>query len=326
MEYTIDESTKISSINDMELLQERYRPVTMNDIIITDKLRDTINKWIETKTIPNFLLYSEMGGLGKDSIISILSNELQDSHTFVTINGGIYRNVSDIKEQVLARVKFASGIERLVIYLSEVGEMNKAGLDSLKGLIEENTHVTFIMSTNTLKNISQPLQSRFEMYDIGNVSKDEKKGLIIAFIKRLKGILTLEGIEHDNDTLKRYALFHKTAFRDAVKNISKYTVGGKLIFDDSSDTNVEINEYLGYIMNNDVKNIVSQSKMIDCYSFVAYLNVNRHIINIKDMPTVIIALNELQKEITMSVPFLDISLIAFSMEIIGTKFRLNTNK
>ena len=50
---------------------EKYRPAKLEDIVLTDSVRKTIQKYVSDKTIPN-LLFIGNAGIGKTSLAKII--------------------------------------------------------------------------------------------------------------------------------------------------------------------------------------------------------------------------------------------------------------
>ena len=315
----------VSVIKGESILSEKYRPCELEDLILPKTLHARVNDWIERGEIDNFILFSTQGGSGKDSIINVIANKIPQIE-IISINASLYRNISDMKEKLTSLVGRVGGFERRVIYLSEVGGLDKRAADSLKAFIEDNSHVSFMMTTNDLSNLSQPLQSRFNVYDLSSIPQDEKKELMIKTIKRLARILDIEGVSFDPEDLKMYILDKFPSHRNIVLDLKMNIMDGKFSYSSVTDNSL-FTKFLKATQLKDGNALVKISTQIDAVDFLRWLNVNKlRIIPMDKMGDAIFGMSELQNQISANVPFKDVSLANFGFEMMGTKFNLEKDK
>jgi len=101
-EVVEDLGIKVSADYGEEIWAERYRPRIVDDLVIEDDKLARVEEYIKKGDVGNILFYSVNGGSGKDSIVSVLNNNI-DSEIKV-INASMYRNVSDVKDKIMSVV------------------------------------------------------------------------------------------------------------------------------------------------------------------------------------------------------------------------------
>lgn len=303
---------------------ERYRPRILEDLVLDSDKLDKIKQYINNGDIGNIMFYSINGGTGKDSIVSVLNN-LIDSEIKV-INASMYRNVSDVKDKLMKMVTTNSmSGDTKWIYLSEIGGMNKPAIDSLKAVIEENSHVRFIITTNSMDNISEPFLTRFKMFDMNTIDKEHKKELMVKTLKRMMVILRNENVEFDKTDVRDFVVSTFPSFRTMLISLQDNVVDGKfkLVTKNESD---EIKDYLTTINDENYTECVKKADTINVANFLRYVNANKIdlVAEASNLPDVIYELNALQDGLNRHVAFPAINLTVFAMKMISAdvKFKV----
>ena len=81
----------------MELLTEKYRPKTIEDLVITNKeFGDKLKQWKEKCSFDSHILLYGIPGTGKSSSINVILNELNIGD-YITINGSDKTGVDDTR-------------------------------------------------------------------------------------------------------------------------------------------------------------------------------------------------------------------------------------
>lgn len=300
---------------------ERYRPRIVDDLILEKDRLAKVESYIKDNNINNIMFYSITGGSGKDSILSVLNASIDNN--IKVINCAMYRNVSDVKSKILPAIsKNSVDGKTKWVYLSEIGNMDKKAVDALKSTIEESSHVRFVVTTNSLDNISQPFLTRFSMFDMNTINKEEKNALIKKTIIRCIAILKNENVEFENVDIKDFVLGNFPSFREIIVGLQDNVVDGKFKLVTINETD-EIKEYLEFINKESFKNIVTKADTINVPNFLRYMIVNKVelVKNEEDLPEVIYALNDLQKAINSHVAFPAISLSVFATKMITSKVK-----
>lgn len=317
---------KISVDNSESILAEKYRPRIIDDLILPDNMINKIKNILKTKKIPNMLFYSALGGSGKDSIISVISNNVP--MTMNTINASLDNKIETIRTKVAGFVRTNSlDGTRKVLYLNEAGGFSKDKIDSLKALIEDSSdRVSFMMTTNSTKNISHAFKSRFQFFDMNFLPNDERKPLAMKMYKRLTAILAYEKIEYEPQDLQRILIRYFPSYRELMVTLEQSIMNGKLVV--VNDTAIDsLNEIIEYINKGDFENIVKISDKITVENILREFNNRKTtglLNDVKNMPVVIQALNDFQNSLASGVIFPSISFSVFCLTLIQNKIILNS--
>ena len=320
-----DLGIKVSVDYSEDIWAERYRPRIVDDLILEKDRIDKIKSYIKAKDISNIMFYSLNGGTGKDSILSVLNNNINNN--MKVINCAMHRNVSDVKNKIIPSISKSSldGTTRWV-YLSEIGNMDKKAVDALKSTIEENSHIRFVVTTNSLDNISEPFMTRFSLFDMNTINKEERTELLKKMLIRAMVILRNEGVEFDKNDVKDFVIGNFPSFRKILVGLKDNVVDGKFKIVTVNETD-EIKDYLKSINDKSFVEVVKKADVLNVPNFLRYMVVNKvDVVEEKsDLPDVIYELNSLQEAINTHVPFQAISLSTFAMKMIqgDIKFKLD---
>ena len=193
----------MEKINQYEYIWvEKYRPQTINDLIITESLRSQVKTWIEEGQIPNLGLFSSTPGTGKTSFAKVIANELNADCMFVNASKESGIDLVRNKLQNFASTVSLDGMIKIA-FLDEVdgttGEMQK----SIRGFIEEFTqNCRFIMTGNYINRIIGPVLNRLSIIDFDAMFNKNYSEIGKQILNRLEFILKNENVEYDVETLK----------------------------------------------------------------------------------------------------------------------------
>lgn len=144
----------------------KYAPNKLDDMILTDELRNTFKSFIENKTINNMTLYGIQGS-GKTTISRLLTEELGCKHVLFQ-SCSIDGSIDMVKTKIKDFCELYCGKNELkIIILDEADSLtqsagNNAGAQmALRNIIAESLEDTrFILTCNYLDRIIPALQSR----------------------------------------------------------------------------------------------------------------------------------------------------------------------
>lgn len=203
---------------------EKYRPKTLDDIVLSTSNRELLGKFKEQQAIPHILLAGS-AGIGKTSLAKILVNEVLQCQ-YLYINASDRNGIDDIRSSVIPFAQSMSFDGKMkIVILDECHGLSEQSQDALRGVMEEYAeNVRFILTCNYLYKIKDPILSRCQTIKL---SYDKKE-----YFQRLLKIIDLENVEiPSKDELKKLkALFEKVFpnIRTAIGLLQNSVIKGKL--------------------------------------------------------------------------------------------------
>ena len=209
------------------LWTEKYRPQTVDDCILPDRLKQPFQEYVNQKQIPNLLLAGG-AGVGKTTIAKAMCNEI--GCDFMVINGSDESGIDTFRTKIK---NYASSMSltggRKVIIIDEADYLNPNSTQpALRNAIEEfASNCSFIFTCNYKNRIIEPLHSRCAVIDFG-LKNGEKAKMASAFFKRTQSILQSEKIDADEKVLAELIKKHFPDFRRVLNELQRYSQFGKI--------------------------------------------------------------------------------------------------
>ena len=170
------------------LFVEKYRPQKIEDTILPTELKETFQKFVDQKNIPNLIL-SGSAGVGKTTVAKAMLEEL--GCNYIVINGSMNGNIDTLRNDIR---NFASSVSlsggRKYVILDEADYLNPQSTQpALRNFMEEfSANCGFILTCNFPNRIIEPLHSRCSSIQFKISAKDKPK-LASQFMKRVRMIL-----------------------------------------------------------------------------------------------------------------------------------------
>jgi DNA polymerase III delta prime subunit len=206
---------------------EKYRPQTVKDCILPERLKVPFQEYVNQQHIPNLLLAGG-AGVGKTTIAKAMCKEI--GLDYLVINGSDESGIDTFRTKIK---HYASAMSltggRKVIIIDEADYLNPSSTQpALRNAIEEfSEHCTFIFTANFKHRIIDPLHSRCAVIDFA-LKNTEKESMAKLFFKRIIGILKAEGIEHDPAVVAELLKKHFPDFRRVLNELQRYAQFGKI--------------------------------------------------------------------------------------------------
>lgn len=213
--------------NDDILWVEKYRPKTIADCILPERLKRPFEEYVIKKSIPNLLLAGN-AGVGKTTVAKALCHEVGcDS---IVINGSDESGIDTFRtkiKQYASSMSFLGG--RKVIIIDEADYLNSNSTQpALRSAIEEfSGNCSFIFTCNFKKRIIEPLHSRCAVIDFG-LKNGEKVKMAGLFHRRILSILENEKVEFDASVVAEVIKKHFPDFRRVINELQRYSQFGKI--------------------------------------------------------------------------------------------------
>ena len=139
---------------------EKYRPQTIEETILPEHLKTTLQAIVDTGELPN-MLFSGTAGLGKTTVAKAMCKQL--GLDYILINGSEEGNIDTLRgkiKQFASSISLSGGYK--VCILDEADYLNPQSTQpALRGFIEEfANNCRFILTCNFKNRIIEPLHSR----------------------------------------------------------------------------------------------------------------------------------------------------------------------
>jgi DNA polymerase III delta prime subunit len=209
------------------LWTERFRPQTVEDCILPERLKVPFQEYVNQKQIPNLLLTGG-AGVGKTTIAKAMCNEI--GADYMVINGSDESGIDVFRTKIknfASSMSFGGG--RKVIIIDEADYLNPNSTQpALRNAIEEfASNCSFIFTCNFKNRIIDPLHSRCAVIEFG-LKNGEKQKMAGAFFKRIQSILETEKVEYDDKVIAELVKKHFPDFRRVINELQRYSQLGKI--------------------------------------------------------------------------------------------------
>ncbi len=172
-----------------KLFTGRFRPQTLDEIILLDRIRKEIGNG---ELNQNYMLISNNPGTGKTSLAKILAKD----YPTLYINASDENNIETVRTKI---TDFCSTISVLdgknktkVVILDECDYLTQNAQAALRANIEkfsENGIARFIATCNYINKVSEPIQDRFCCINFAPITNEEEKELKVKYIKRIMQLM-----------------------------------------------------------------------------------------------------------------------------------------
>jgi DNA polymerase III delta prime subunit len=237
------------------LWTEKYRPQTVNDCILPERLKKPFEEYVKSGTIPHLLL-SGGAGVGKTTIAKAMCNEINAD--YIIINGSDESGIDVFRTKIknfASTISFTGG--RKVIIIDEADYLNPNSTQpALRNAMEEFAeNCSFIFTCNFKNRIIDPLHSRCSVVEF-TLRNEEKVQMAGLFFKRITNILNQENVEFDSKVIAEVVKKHFPDFRRTINELQRYSKFGKIdtgILAQIGD--VSIQEIIKYLKEKDFGSI-----------------------------------------------------------------------
>ncbi|KAF9073277.1 P-loop containing nucleoside triphosphate hydrolase protein [Rhodocollybia butyracea] len=193
---------------------EKYRPVTLDDVVSHRDITSTIEKFIEKNRLPHLLFYGPPG-TGKTSTILAVARRIYGAEykkQILELNASDDRGIDVVREQIKqfaeTRTLFSKGFK--LIILDEADMMTQAAQAALRRVIEQYTrNVRFCIICNYVNKIAPAIQSRCTRFRFSPLP-------IIEVEKRINVVVETENVKLTDDGKKALLKLSKGDMRRAL--------------------------------------------------------------------------------------------------------------
>jgi DNA polymerase III delta prime subunit len=209
------------------LWTEKYRPQTINDCILPERLKKPFQEYVNQKNIPNLLLTGG-AGVGKTTVAKAMCKEI--GCDYLVINGSDESGIDTFRTKIknyASSMSLAGG--RKVIIIDEADYLNPNSTQpALRNAIEEfSENCSFIFTCNYKNRIIEPLHSRCAVIEF-SLRNGEKAKMAAAFFKRIQTVLQSEKVDFDDAVIAELIKKHFPDFRRVINELQRYSQFGKI--------------------------------------------------------------------------------------------------
>lgn len=236
------------------LWTEKYRPKTITECILPDRLKKPFQEYVNTKEIPNLLL-SGGAGVGKTTVAKAMCEEV--GCDYMVINGSDETGVDNVRYKIknyASSMSLAGG--RKVIIVDEADYLSPNAQAAFRNVIEEFAgNCSFIFTCNFKNKIIEPLHSRCANVEFV-LRAGEKAQMASQFFKRIQGILQSEEIKFDDKVIAELVKKHFPDFRRVINELQRYSKFGEIDSGILSQiVEVGLNDVIKFLKEKDFGNI-----------------------------------------------------------------------
>jgi replication factor C small subunit len=215
------------------LFVEKYRPKTLDDIVLNPDEKNYFLSLKEKKEIPN-LLFAGNPGTGKTTLSKIIATDILDCQ-YLYINASDENGIDTIRTKVIgfASTKSLDGKLKLVLF-DECDALTLDSQKALRNVIEEySSNTRFVFTCNYLFKIIPALQSRCQVFNL----VPPLEGILNRVITILK---KEEIVVPDGEKQKLMELVRSNYpdLRRIINDIQKFSYTGTLLIKDTCTKNL----------------------------------------------------------------------------------------
>lgn len=212
----------------------KYRPRTIEECILPEKLKNDMREFTAKGEIPNFMFVGG-AGCGKTTLAYAIANELDCDLLYV--NASMENGIDILRTKIQQFASTVSLTQRgKIVLLDEADYMNANSLQpALRGFMENfSSNCRFILTANYKNKIIDPIHSRCNVVEF-KFSGDEKVKLMSAMYKRIVDILKLENVTFDKNVILEMVKKYFPDNRRLLNELQKYSASGTI------DTGILVN-------------------------------------------------------------------------------------
>jgi len=211
------------------LWTEKYRPVTLADCILPERIMKSFRAYVETGELTDLILTGN-AGVGKTSVAIAVLNDL--GCDYLKLNSSLEKGIDSVKDKIMtfaSTVSFTGG--KKFIILDEADGMLRSTQESLKAFIEEfSSNCGYIFICNNASRIIDPIKSRCKLIDF-SITKEDFPVLAKAFYERLETIFETEGVTYDRPSVAHLIKKCYPDWRKVLVSLQDYSNGNNKTVD-----------------------------------------------------------------------------------------------
>ena len=220
----------------MELWVEKYRPITLEEYVGNETIKNKIADYLKQGSIQN-LLFHGVAGTGKTTLAKLIAKNLNCDLLY--INASDERGIDTIRDKIIPFASSMSFNDVKIVILDEADYITPQAQATLRNTIEAcSTTTRFIFTCNYLERIISPLQSRCQTFEITPPSKEEVTDLACRIMVE-EGVNNFTTTPNVNNVVPIINT-HYPDIRKIINTIQGSIVDGQVKIDDASLKNTQL--------------------------------------------------------------------------------------
>jgi len=211
---------------------EKYRPTTVEDLVLEQSALDKIKKYIDEKDMPNIII-TGIPGIGKTSTILCIAKNLLGKYynnSVLELNASDDRGIKTVQQSIEYFCKKKISAENnnnyakhKIILLDEADHLTSKAQQSINNLMEQyHKNTRFAFTCNNSPEIIEAIQSRCTIFRYDKLSNDQIE-------TRLNKICALEEIPYSKEGIDAIIKTAQGDLRQAINNLQLIFCGYKNI-------------------------------------------------------------------------------------------------
>lgn len=207
---------EINTNNDHIPWIEKYRPMTIEDIMLDNMSMKKLEKIVKDKNMPNMII-TGMPGIGKTTTIKCIARNLYGSKMndlVLELNASDDRGIKIVQETIMnfCKKKIDDRFKHKIIILDEADNMTVKAQVLINTLMEKYNNTRFAFTCNTSEDIIESIQSRCIIMKYSTLTKEQ-------ITKRLQFICKKENVTCGKKPLEALAIISQGDARNAINNL-----------------------------------------------------------------------------------------------------------